>query len=106
MKKAVIAFLVLMLVPLAAASADKPIMMKIKPRPPGCATPELLDQFLQAIKDNDEKTGEGLLKAGCIMLTPDILEVELLTAQTDKLEIKVTKGDASLTMWIPLAYAD
>lgn len=104
MKKVVVASLALLLIS-TAAWADKPIMMKIKPHPPACMTPELLDQCLKAIKDNDENTGESLLKAGCIMLTPDVQEVELLTAQTDKLEIKVTKGDAYLTMWIPMAYA-
>jgi hypothetical protein len=103
MKKSVIAFLVLMLLPLAA-SADKPIMMKIKPHAPGCMTPELLAQFLKAIKDNDQKTGEGLLKAGCVMLSPDIQEVELLNVTNDGLEIKVTKGATSLVMWIPMAY--
>lgn len=104
MKKIVVASLALLLIS-TAAWADKPIMMKIKPHPPACMTAELLTQFLKAIKDNDQTTGEALLKAGCIMLTPDIQEVELLTVTNDGLEIKVTKGDTSLTMWIPMQYA-
>lgn len=101
--KSIVVAVVLLLVS-AAVFADQPIIMKLKPHAPGCMTPELLDQLLKALKDDDKKTGESLLDAGCVVLPDDVVQAELLTVHTDKLEIKVTRNGGSLVMWIPMQY--
>jgi hypothetical protein len=93
MKTAALAFAILLALP-AGASAET-----LKGGLPGCMTPELLDQIMKAILDNDQKTGEGLLQAGCIITRAGIPVTVLDTSVPGKVKVEAHSGDQSLVMW-------
>ena len=93
MKLAALALTILLALP-GAASAET-----LKGGLPACMTPELLDQIMKAILDDDRQTGEGLLQAGCIITKAGIPVTVLDTSVAGKVKVEAHNGDQSLVMW-------
>jgi len=99
MKTKIALALLLLSLPIAASAAT------VKNGAPGCMTADLLDLLLSAIIKDDQATGESLLHNGCVIVNRD-MDAEILQVTTDKLEIKVSNGETSLVMWVPIKYVE
>ena len=94
---------ILTCLPLLASAADFPTVT-LKKGAPACATQDLLKQFLDAILKDDQATGEGLLKAGCIILDKDIQGTLRDFSSDGSIVMVRTSTDPSLDMWVPSKY--
>ena len=107
MKKSLLLLPILACLPLmAAADTDGFPTVTVKQGAPACATQDLVKQLLDAILKDDQATGEGLLKAGCIILGKDV-QGTLRDFSSDGNVVMVrTSTDPSLDMWVPSKYVD
>ena len=103
MKKSLMLLSLLACLPLLA-SADGYPTVTVRQGAPACASQDLLKQLLDAILKDDQATGEGLLKAGCIILSKDV-QGTLRDFSSDGSSVMVrTNTDPSLDMWVPSKY--
>ncbi len=103
MKRSLVLLAILLSLPLSVAADGFPTVT-VKQGAPACATQDLLKQLLDAILKDDQATGEGLLKAGCIILGKDV-QGTLRDFSSDGSSVMVrTNTDPSLDMWVPSKY--